>query len=73
MPLTKGNNENNPLLYVYDLLLLGEDQFEIKDVKHQLGELYYMKDLALASSYLWIRITRDQQKQIIWIDQQAYI
>ena len=32
-----------------------------------------MKDLGPASSYLGIQITRDHSKQIIWIDQQAYI
>ena len=32
-----------------------------------------MKDLGPASSYLGIRITRDQNTRAIWIDQQAYI
>ena len=61
------------ILYVDDLLLLGEDLSKIKDVKCQLGKLYQMKDLGPTSSYLGIRITRDCSRQIIWIDQQAYI
>ena len=61
------------ILYVDDLLLLGEDCSKIKDVKRQLSKLYQMKDLGPASSYLGIRITRDHTRQIIWIDQQVYI
>ena len=61
------------ILYVDDLLLLGEDLSKIKDVKHQLGKLYQMKDLGPTSSYLGIQITRDQNTQTIWINQQAYI
>ena len=61
------------ILYVDDLLLLGEDLSKIEDVKRQLGKLYQMKDLGPASSYLGIRITRDQNTRAIWIDQQAYI
>ena len=42
------------ILYVDNLLLLGEDLSKIKDVKHQLGKLYQMKDLGPTSSYLGI-------------------
>ena len=61
------------ILYVDDLLLLGEDLSKINDIKHQLGKLYQMKDLRPASSYLGIQITRDRNTRAIWIDQQAYI
>ena len=61
------------ILYVDNLLLLGEDLHKIEDVKRQLGKLYQMKDLGPASSYLGIRITRDRNTRAIWIDQQAYI
>ena len=36
------------ILYVDDLLLLGEDLSKIEDVKRQLGKLYQMKDLGPA-------------------------
>ena len=62
-----------PILYVDDLLLLGEDLSKINDIKCQLGKLYQMKDLKPASSYLGIQITRDQNTRAIWIDQQVYI
>ena len=61
------------ILYVDNLLLLGEDLSKIHEIKQQLGKLYHMKDLGPASSYLGIWITRDRNRQIIWIDQQAYI
>ena len=61
------------ILYVNDLLLLGEDLSKIEDLKCQLGKLYQMKDLRLASSYLGIRITRDWNTRAIWINQQVYI
>ena len=53
------------ILYVNNLLLLGEDPFKIEDVKRQLGKLYQMKDLGPASFYLGIRITRDHTQKII--------
>ena len=48
------------ILYVDDLLLLGEDLFKIQDIKQKLGKLYQMKDLRPVSSYLGIQITGDQ-------------
>ena len=35
--------------------------------------VYQMKDLGAATSYLGIRITRDQKQRSIWIDQEDYI
>ena len=57
----RGNFETDMILilYVDNLLLLGEDCSKIEDVKHQLGKLYQMKDLGPTTSYLGIRITRD--------------
>ena len=71
----RGDSETDVILilYVNNLLLLGEDLSKINDIKHQLGKLYQMKDLGPASSYLGVQITRDQNTQAIWIDQQAYI
>ena len=42
------------ILYVDDLLLLGQDLSKIEDIKCQSGQLYQMKDLGPASSYLGI-------------------
>ena len=71
----RGDSEKDMtlILYVDDLLLLGEDLSKIEDIKHQLGKLYQMKDLKPASTYLGIHITRNHSEQIIWINQQANI
>ena len=47
------------ILYVNNLLLLGEDLSKIEDIKCQLGKLYQMKDLGPTSSYLGMQITKD--------------
>ena len=58
----RGDSEKDMtlILYVDDLLLLGEDLSKIEDIKHPLGKLYQTKDLKPASSYLGIHITRDR-------------
>ena len=58
----RGDSEMNMILIVYfeDLLLLGEDQSKIADIKCQLGKLYQMMDHGPTSSYLGIRITIDK-------------
>ena len=53
------------ILYVDNLLLLGQDLSKIEDIERQLGKLYQMKDLRPTSSYLGIRITRDRTKHTI--------
>ena len=61
------------ILYVDNLLLMGNDLPLINKIKKKLGEAYHMKDLGAAQSYLGIRITRDCTHQHIWVDQEAYI
>ena len=52
----RGDSNTNMILilHVDNLLLLGEDFSKIEDVKCQLSNLYQMKDLGPASSYLGI-------------------
>ena len=61
------------ILYIDDLLLMGNNLSLISKIKKKLGEAYHMKGLGAAQSYLGIRITRDHTHQCIWIDQEAYI
>ena len=61
------------ILYIDDLLLMGNDLSLISKIKKKLGKAYHMKDLEAAQSYLGIRITRDHTHWCIWIDQEAYI
>ena len=60
----RGDSETDMILIIYvdDLLLLGEDLSKIADVKCQLGKIYQMKDLRPAPSYLGIQIFRDLSK-----------
>ena len=41
------------ILYVDDLLLLGQDLSKIDDVKRQLEQLYQMKDLGVKTTVCW--------------------
>ena len=61
------------ILYVDDLLLMGNDLSMINKIKKKLGEAYHIKDLGTAQSYLGIQITRDRAHRHNWIDQEAYI
>ena len=61
------------ILYVDDLLLLGEDLSKIEDIKCQLGKMYQIIDLGPTSSHLGIQITRDRDTHAIWINEHAYI
>ena len=47
------------ILYIDNLLLMGNDLSLISKIKKKLGKAYHMKDLGAAQSYLGIRITRD--------------
>ena len=69
----EGDHEIILILYVDDLLIMGNSQPMIYSIKKQLMEAYQMKDLGAAISYLGIRITRDRKKQSIWIEQEDYI
>ena len=71
----RGGNQTKIILilYVNDLLLMGNDLSMINKIKKKLGEAYHMKDLGATQSYLGIWITRDRAHQCIWIDQEAYI
>ena len=71
----RGGNQTEIILILYidDLLLMGNDLSMINKIKKKLGKAYHMKDLGATQSYLGIRITRDHAHQCTWIDQEAYI
>ena len=71
----RGGNQTEIILilYVDNLVLMGNDLSMINKIKKKLGKAYHMKDLGSAQSYLGIRITRDRAHRRIWIDQEAYI
>ena len=71
----RGGNQTEIILilYINDLLLIGNDLSMINRIKKKLGEAYHMKDLGATQSYLGIWITRNRAHRCIWIDQEAYI
>ncbi|KAI3766855.1 hypothetical protein L2E82_16930 [Cichorium intybus] len=60
------------VLYVDDILLMGNDVPTLQDVKSWLGKCFAMKDLGEAAYILGIRILRDKKKRLIGLSQCTY-
>ena len=69
----KGTMTINLILYIDNLLIMGNSIPMIHNIKKQLKAAYQMKDLGAATSYLGIWITRDWKQRSIWINQENYI
>lgn len=61
------------ILYVNDILLIGNDIPTLQDVKTWLGKCFAIKDLGEAAYILGIRIDRDRPKRLIGLSQSTYI
>jgi len=61
------------VLYVDDILLIGNDIPSLQAVKTWLGKHFSMKDLGEASYILGMRIYRDISKRMIGLSQSTYI
>nr|GEV50497.1 retrotransposon protein, putative, Ty1-copia subclass [Tanacetum cinerariifolium] len=61
------------ILYVDDILIMGNNIPMLQDVKSYLGRSFDMKDLGDAAYILGIKIYRDRSKQLIGLCQKAYI
>ena len=61
------------LLYVDDILIVGQDTIKISKLKSELSKSFAMKDLCLAKQILGIRIVRDRLLGLIWLSQENYI
>ncbi|GJX36641.1 retrotransposon protein, putative, ty1-copia subclass [Tanacetum coccineum] len=61
------------ILYVYDILLMGNNIPMLQDVKSWLGKCFAMKDLGEAAYILGIKIYRDRSRRLIGLSQNAYI
>nr|GEX11530.1 retrotransposon protein, putative, Ty1-copia subclass [Tanacetum cinerariifolium] len=61
------------ILYVDDILLMGNNIPMLQDVKSYLGRSFAMKDLGEAAYILEIKIYRDRSKRLIGLCQKAYI
>ncbi|GKD83964.1 retrotransposon protein, putative, ty1-copia subclass [Tanacetum coccineum] len=61
------------ILYVDDILIMGNNIPMLQDVKPYLGKCFAMKDLGEAAYILGIKIYRDKSKRLIGLCQSAYI
>nr|GEV98689.1 retrotransposon protein, putative, Ty1-copia subclass [Tanacetum cinerariifolium] len=61
------------ILYVDDILILGNNISRLKEVKDYLGKCFSMKDLREAAYILGIKIYRDRSRRLIGLNQSAYI
>ena len=61
------------VLYVDDILLIGNDIPMLTSVKEWLAKHFQMKDLGQAERILGIRIYRDRSKRILALSQESYI
>ncbi|GAA0145952.1 transmembrane signal receptor [Lithospermum erythrorhizon] len=61
------------LLYVDDMLIVGQHMAKIKDLKAQLSKVFEMKDLGKARNILGMEIKRDRDNGVLWLSQEKYI
>ena len=61
------------ILYVDDILLIGNDFEMLSKVKIQLATQFQMKDLGEAQYVLGIKIIQDRKNKIISLSQENYI
>nr|GFA72331.1 hypothetical protein [Tanacetum cinerariifolium] len=61
------------ILYVDDILIIGNNIPRLKEVKDHLGKCFFMKDLREAAYIMGIKIYRDRSRRLIGLSQSAYI
>ena len=61
------------VLYVDDILLIGNDIPTLENVKSWLGNCFSMKDLGEVAYILGIKIYRDRSRKLIGLSQSTYI
>ena len=61
------------LLYVDNILLASNSLDMMKETKFYLGSKFEMKDMGPANYVLGIRISRDRDSKLIYLDQENYM
>ena len=64
---------NNIVLYVDDMLLIGNNKDVIKEVKSQLSSKFDMKYLGATNYILGMEIRRDHVNKMISLNQRKYV
>ena len=70
---TSGSSVAFLVLYVDDILLIGNDVKLLESVKEYLNGQFSMKDLGEAAYILGIKIYRDRSKRLIALSQRTYL
>ncbi|GJW46078.1 retrotransposon protein, putative, ty1-copia subclass [Tanacetum coccineum] len=68
-----GSNVTFLILYVDDIIIMGNHIPSLQSVKKYLGKCFAMKDLGEAAFILGIKIYRDRSKRLIGLSQSAYM
>ncbi|GJW10147.1 retrotransposon protein, putative, ty1-copia subclass [Tanacetum coccineum] len=68
-----GSNVTFLILYVDDIIIMGNHIPSLQSVKDYLGKCFAMKDLGEAAFILGIKIYRDRSKRLIGLGQNAYM
>nr|GFC81300.1 retrotransposon protein, putative, Ty1-copia subclass [Tanacetum cinerariifolium] len=68
-----GSNVIFLILYVDDIILMGNHKPSLQGVKDYLGKCFSMKDLGDAAYILGIKIYRDRSRRLIGLSQDAYL
>ena len=61
------------LLYVDDMLIVGQDKKRIEALKSDLKKSFAMKDLGAAKQILGMTICRNRKERKLWLSQEKYI
>ena len=61
------------LLYVDDMLIVGQDASMIGDLKKDLFKAFDMKDFGPAQQILGMEITHDRKSKKLWLSQEKYV
>jgi len=71
----KNQSENILIIAVYvdDILIFSNNQKQKNDIKEKLKKEFKLKDLGEVTNCLEIRITRNCQRGLLWMDQSQYI
>ncbi|GJW39503.1 retrotransposon protein, putative, ty1-copia subclass, partial [Tanacetum coccineum] len=68
-----GSNVTFLILYIDDIIIMGNHIPSLQIVKDYLGKCFAMKDLEEVAFILGIKIYRDRSKQLIGLGQNAYV
>eukprot|EP00253_Pinus_taeda_P030783 PITA_30783 len=68
-----GDHDIYLVLYVDDMLLVGNEKESIHDFNTQLSSKFDMKDLCATNYILGMEIKRDQAKRKLWLNQRKYV